>query len=244
MTSLNTLQVVDILAIGVHPDDVELCCSGTLLAHINKGYTVGLLDLTLGELGTRGNAALRTEEALRAAALLGAKFRVQLDLPDGFFMWGYQEIVKIITVVRAAKPKIVFANALSDRHPDHGRAAKLTADALFYSGLQKIETFDVTGAPQNRWRPNNLFHYIQDHQLNADIAFDITDYLDKKIEIIKCFGSQFYNPNSMELDSPISGQDFFELLKAKAMIYGRSIHATYAEGFNTAGPFQVKDLVN
>lgn len=244
MLSLNTIQVVDILAIGVHPDDVELSCSGTLLGHISKGYTVGLLDLTLGELGTRGNPTLRTEEAMKAAALLGAKFRIQLDLPDGFFMWNYQEIEKIIRVVRSAKPKIVFANALSDRHPDHGRAAKLIADALFYSGLQKIETFDMNGTPQNRWRPNNLYHYIQDHQLNADIAFDITEFMDQKIALIKCFGSQFYDPNSKELDSPISGQDFFELLKAKAKIYGRSIHVEYAEGFNTTGPYQVKDFLH
>lgn len=244
MISLNTIQVVDILAIGVHPDDVELSCSGTLLGHIAKGYTVGLLDLTLGELGTRGNPTLRTEEALRSATRMGAKFRIQLDLPDGFFLWSFQEIVKIIAVIREARPKIVFANALSDRHPDHGRAAKLTADALFYAGLQKIETFDSNGALQNRWRPNNLFHYIQDHQLKADIAFDITEFIDQKIELIKCFGSQFYDPNSKELDSPISGQDFFELIKAKAKIYGRSIQVDYAEGFNTTGPFNVNDLVS
>jgi len=237
------IQEVDILAIGVHPDDVELSCSGTLLGHIAKGYSVGLLDLTLGELGTRGNAALRTEEAMHAAFKLGATFRKQLDLPDGFFEWSFKEIIKIISIVRAAKPKIVFANALSDRHPDHGRAAKLTADALFYSGLQKITTFDSNGLPQNRWRPENLFHYIQDHQLNADIVFDISDYMDQKIEIIKSFKSQFYDPNSSELDSPISGEDFFDLLKAKAKIYGRSINVKYGEGFNTTGPFEVKDLM-
>ncbi|MBL7820311.1 MAG: bacillithiol biosynthesis deacetylase BshB1 [Saprospiraceae bacterium] len=244
MNLLSKLQTVDILAIGVHPDDVELSCSGTLLAHIKRGYSVGLLDLTLGELGTRGNAALRTEEAMQAAEKLGASFRIQLDLPDGFFEWSYSEIIKIISVVREAKPKLVFTNALSDRHPDHGRAAKLTADALFYSGLQKIVTLDSNGESQIRWRPEKLLHYIQDHQLKADIVFDITDYMDQKIEIIKCFKSQFYDPNSKELNSPISGEDFFEYLKAKAKIYGRSIQVRYAEGFNTTGPYEVKDLMH
>ncbi len=234
---------VDILAIGVHPDDVELSCSGTLLKHIEKGYSVGLLDLTRGELGTRGNAQLRTEEAFKAGEMLGARFRKQLDLADGFFTWEKSSIVKIIEVVRAARPKLIFANALSDRHPDHGRAAKLIADAVFYSGLQKIDTEDSQGKEQSRWRPDRLLHYIQDHQLNCDVAFDITDVIEKKLEIIRCFKSQFFDPDSREPESPISGSDFYEVIKSKNKTYGRSIGVSYAEGFNTTGPIGLSDFV-
>ncbi len=241
MSELNRINTVDILAIGVHPDDVELSCSGTLFSLIRKGYSVGLLDLTLGELGTRGNANIRTQEAFQAAQMLQAKFRIQLDLPDGFFEWSKSEILKIISVIRSAKPKLVFANAIKDRHPDHGRAAKLVSDALFYSGLQKIITKDANGTIQERWRPARILHYIQDHHLDADVAINISDYMDAKIELIKCFKSQFYNPDSTEADSPISGKDFFEFIKAKAKIYGRSIQVEYAEGFNYNGPYPVKD---
>jgi bacillithiol biosynthesis deacetylase BshB1 len=241
---MNTVSsVIDILAIGVHPDDVELSCSGTLISHINKGYKVGILDLTKGELGTRGNAILRTEEAMQAAELLGADFRVQLDLPDGFFNWEKDAILKIIQIVRSSRPKIIFANAISDRHPDHGRAAKIIADAIFYSGLQKIETDSDNLPENNRWRPKHILHYIQDHQLNADILFDISNVIDKKLELIRCFKSQFYNPDSPEPDSPISGKDFFEVIKAKNKTYGRSIGVEYAEGFNISGPIEFNDLI-
>jgi bacillithiol biosynthesis deacetylase BshB1 len=234
---------VDILAIGVHPDDVELSCCGTLLKHIELGYSVGLLDLTKGELGTRGNAETRTEEAMKAAEMLGAKFRTQLDLHDGFFNSDKSSILKIISVVRSAKPKIILANALSDRHPDHGRAAKLIADAVFYSGLQKITTFDIDMNEQERWRPSQILHYIQDHQLEAEVIFDISQFMEKKLQIIQCFSSQFYNPFSNEPNSPISGKDFFDVIKAKNKTFGRSISVDYAEGFNTNGAIQIKDFI-
>jgi bacillithiol biosynthesis deacetylase BshB1 len=234
---------VDILAIGVHPDDIELSCSGTLIKHIQNGHSVGLLDLTKGELGTRGNAAIRTQEAMNAAEMLGAQFRMQLDLPDGFFISDETSIRKIIHVIRSAQPKLILANAISDRHPDHGRSSSLVSDAAFYSGLQKIISFDAEGNEQNRWRPSQIFFYIQDHQLEPDIIFDISDVIDKKLQLIQCFNSQFYNPDSAEPDSPISGKDFFEVIKAKNKTFGRAINVQYAEGFNTRGPIHLKNLV-
>jgi len=153
---------VDLLAIGVHPDDIELSCSGTLLRHIDQGKTVGLLDLTRGELGTRGNADIRDQEAAEAAGLMGAAFRKNLAMPDGFFEYREGNLRKIIAVIRECQPEIVLCNAVVDRHPDHGRAAQLTADACFYAGLVKIPSYDEHGRAQERWRPSAVYHYIQD----------------------------------------------------------------------------------
>ncbi|NRA48395.1 MAG: bacillithiol biosynthesis deacetylase BshB1, partial [Phaeodactylibacter sp.] len=161
---------VDILAIGVHPDDVELSCSGTLLCHIDQGKTVGLVDLTRGELGTRGSAEIRDQEGLDAAKLLGAAFRENLGMKDGFFTYNPDNVKKIISVIREYQPEIVLCNAVEDRHPDHGRAAKLTADACFYAGLIKIPTFDAEGNPHDRWRPKAVYHYIQDYNLKPDFV--------------------------------------------------------------------------
>ncbi len=227
----NLPSEVDILAIGIHPDDIELSCSGTLLSHIHYGFTVGLLDLSRGELGTRGNPELRSLEAFNAALKMGADFRVQLAIRDGFFQNSEEEIHAIIKVIRTAKPRLILANAPSDRHPDHGRAAKLVADAAFYSGLEKIKTLDLTGNLQKRWRPQLLMHYIQDYQLTPDLVVDISEYMHEKIELIKCFKSQFFNPDSEELDTPISGSDFFEFITSKSKVYGRPAGFAYAEGF-------------
>ena len=226
---------VDILAIGVHPDDVELCCSGTLLKHIAMGHTVGLLDLTRGELGSRGTAEIRAREAARAAELLGARFRKNLGMPDGFFQYAPEYIRAIVRVLRWCRPRIVLMNAPSDRHPDHGRAARLCADALFYSGLVKIETRDEEGRVQQPHRPEAAYHYIQDVHLEADFAVDITPWMDRKLELIQAFESQFHNPNAGRYadqpQTPISGKDFLEYLRARARVYGRPIGAEYAEGF-------------
>jgi bacillithiol biosynthesis deacetylase BshB1 len=237
---------VDILAIGVHPDDVELSCSGTLLRHIDQGKTVGLLDLTRGELGTRGTAEIRDAEAAEAARLMGAAFRLNLEMADGFFQYGPENIKKIIQVIRSCQPEIVLANALDDRHPDHGRAAKLTADACFYSGLVKIPTYDAEGNRQERWRPKALYHYIQDRNLEPDFVVDISPYIEKKMELVKAFRSQFYVPDAkeyaQELDSPISGKGFMDFLKAKAASYGRAANFDYAEAFNVDRTMGVNDL--
>jgi len=229
---------IDILAIGVHPDDVELSCSGTLLSHLAQGKTVGLLDLTRGELGTRGTAAIRDQEAAQAAAMMGAAFRKNLGMEDGFFQYTPDNIRKIAQVIRAHRPDIVLANAISDRHPDHGRAAKLIADACFYAGLAKIETLDESGKAQERWRPAAVYHYIQDNSLPADFVVDITPFMARKLELVRAFRSQFYIPDATEyaseLNSPISGKDFFELLTAKARTYGRAAGFEFAEGFTAA----------
>ncbi|SEP67870.1 bacillithiol biosynthesis deacetylase BshB1 [Neolewinella agarilytica] len=237
---------VDILAIGVHPDDVELSSSGTLLRHIDLGYTVGLLDLTRGELGTRGSAEIRTVEAAASAKKMGAKFRINLDMPDGFMQYEEANLRKIIGVIRSCQPGIVLANALGDRHPDHGRAAKLVSDACFYSGLMKIETLGEDGKPQERWRPKALYHYIQDQNRKPDFVVDISPYLTKKMELIRCFASQFDDHKegkySKEAKTPISGADFMAFIQAKGRSLGREAGFEFAEGFEVSRYPGVEDL--
>lgn len=227
---------VDILAFAAHPDDVELSCSGTLLKMIAEGKTVGLADLTRGELGTRGNAEIRMKEAEAARVFMGALFREQLDMADGFFTYTQENLMKVICSIRAHQPEIVLANSLQDRHPDHGRAAKLVADACFYAGLAKVETTDKDGNLQAHHRPKNCFHYIQDRNLKPDFLVDISDYMNKKIALVKKFESQFYNPDTeeykQELETPISSKDFMSFLRAKAASFGREAGFSYGEGFN------------
>lgn len=222
---------IDILAIGVHPDDVELSSSGTLLKHVALGKTFGLLDLTRGELGTRGTPEIRREEALESARLLGAAFRETLDLGDGFFQQNEASLRQIIAVIRRYRPEIVLCNAPDDRHPDHGRAAKLEADACFYAGLEKIETFENDGSPQAKWRPKNVFHYIQDKQLSPDFVVDISPFWAQKMAAIFAFRSQFFEAGMSGPQTPISGKDFIDFMAAKARVFGRSIGAEFAEGF-------------
>ena len=237
---------VDILAVGVHPDDVELSAAGTLLSHIDQGYTVGLLDLTRGELGSRGSGAIRTREANEAAIKLGAKFRENLDMPDGFMQYSQTNLLKVIRVLRRSKPKIVLANALADRHPDHGRAAKLIVDACFYSGLIKIETLEDNGDVQEKHRPDHVYHYIQDRNRAPDFVTDITGYLAKKMEVVRCYKSQFDDHLAGEfadqVKTPISGADFMQFIEAKARNFGREAGFDYAEGFEVARYIGVKNL--
>jgi N-acetylglucosamine malate deacetylase 1 len=221
---------VDILAIGVHPDDVELSCSGTLAKHIAMGKRVGILDLSRGELGTRGNAELRSKEAMNASKILGASFRTQLQLKDGFFENNETHLKQIIEQIRNHQPEIVVCNAISDRHPDHGRSAKLSADACFYSGLVKIETL-FNGESQQAWRPKAVYHYIQDHYLRPDFVVDVTPFIEIKHKAIMAFSSQFYSPDSKEPETPISSKAFLDSLDAKMAVYGRAIGVRYAEGF-------------
>lgn len=236
---------LDILAIGVHPDDVELSCSGTLLKHMALGKTAGILDLTRGELGSRGTAETRDEESMEAARVLGIEYRKNAGMADGFFSHSPDNIRKIIHFIRATKPEIVLANATSDRHPDHGRAAKLIADACFYSGLVKINTTDEYGRDQSPWRPKALYHYIQDHNLVPDFVVDISPYMDKKIESILAYKTQFYNPNEVSSSmpaTPISSKAFFDFLRAKCASYGRIANFDYAEGYQVIRTPGVKDL--
>lgn len=233
----------DILAIGVHPDDVELSASGTLLRHAAQGYTFGLLDLTKGELGSRGTPELRTREAMDAARLLGAAFREQLDIPDGLFVYSPENLLLIIRALRQIRPDIVLCNAPDDRHPDHGRAAKLVADACFYSGLPKIETRTADGVLQEAWRPKAVYHFIQDKHLNPDFIVDITPWFEQKMRAILAFRSQFYDENQMDgPKTPISGKDFLDFMEAKARVFGRPAQVQYAEGFICARTPAVGDL--
>jgi N-acetylglucosamine malate deacetylase 1 len=237
---------IDILAIGVHPDDVELSCCGTLLRHISQGKKIGLLDLTRGELGTRGTAELRDEEAAASAKKMGAMFRENLRMADGFFQYSEENLLKIIRILRWCQPEIVLANAPDDRHPDHGRAAKLAADACFYSGLVKIETLGNDGKSQQKWRPKAIYHYIQDKDLEPDFVVDISPFIEKKMELVQTFRSQFYQPGENEyeneLSTPISGKDFLDFLRAKNRAFGRPLGVEYAEGFIAGRTFGVNNL--
>ncbi|MCC6815236.1 MAG: bacillithiol biosynthesis deacetylase BshB1 [Saprospiraceae bacterium] len=240
---VNEINSIDILAIGVHPDDVELTSAGTLLKHKSLGYSFGILDLTLGELGTRGSAEIRTQEAMAAARYMGAQFRIQLNLADGFFQHNEESLMQIIPIIRACKPRIVMANALEDRHPDHGRAAKLIADACFLAGLRKIfSTWD--NKVQEAHRPDVIYHYVQDYTLKPDLIVDITGFEEEKMNAIKHFASQFYDPNSDEPESAISGKNFLDYIKSKDAINGRYISTEYGEAYNVRRPIGVSDFFN
>jgi len=222
---------VDIVAVGIHPDDIELCCSGTLLRMIDQGYSVGLIDLTRGELGTRGSGELRLEEARRSCELMGAKFRENMGFADGFMVPDQPAMIRLIKLLRKYRPKLVLANAPADRHPDHGKGSKFVSEACFFSGLSKIETLDDNGESQERWRPRAVYHYIQDRPIPPSFCVDITPYMEQKLDLIKCFKSQFYDPESKELPSPISSKTFFDLITAKARVDGRHIDVEFAEAF-------------
>ena len=221
---------IDILAIGIHPDDVELSCSGTIAKHIALGKKVGILDLTRGELGTRGNAELRSKEANEAAIILGVSFRTQLNLKDCFFENNEENQKKIIEIIRKHQPEIILCNAISDRHPDHGRASKLVSESSFYSGLIKIETHSDNKI-QQAWRPKAVYHYLQDQFIHPDFVIDISDFIDIKHKAIMAYSSQFYNPSSNEPETPISSKHFIETVNSKMSILGRDIGVKFAEGF-------------
>lgn len=232
---------LDILAVGVHPDDIELACSGTLLKHIALGKKVGLLDLTRGELGSRGSADIRDQEAENARKLMGVSIRENTKMADGFFSHTEENLRKIINVIRAYQPEIVLANSLEDRHPDHGRAAKLTADACFLSGLVRIKT-ERDGKQQDKWRPKAVYHYIQDYHLKPDFVVDITSVIEQKMELILTYKSQFYNPEDTSPLTPISGKDFLDFIYARARDFGRPASVEYAEAFNVARTPMVSNL--
>jgi len=230
-----------ILAIAAHPDDVELSCSGTLLKQISLGYKCGVLDLTCGELGTRGSGELRLQEAADAAKILGLSVRDNLKMADGFFRNDEAHQLQIIQKIRKYQPDVVLCNAVSDRHPDHGRAAKLISEACFYSGLRRIETL-LEGHIQKEWRPKAVYHYIQDRQLKADFVVDVTEFVEKKMEAIGAFKSQFYDPNSKEPESPISVKNFLDVVKGKMSMFGRDAGFDFAEGFTVERTPGVDDL--
>ena len=228
---------LDILAFAAHPDDVELSCSGTLFHHIAKGKKVGIIDLTRGELGTRGSAELRDLEAANSSKIMGVHARENLGMADGFFEDNKENQLKIIEMVRKYQPELVLANSVNDRHIDHGRAAELVHKACFLSVLAKIETGDLKS-----WRPKRVMHYIQDYFMQPDAVVDITPWFEKKKECILAFSSQFYNPESKEPETPISSASFFQFLEARSREMGRLIGVEYGEGFVSKTPLHLKDL--
>ena len=235
---------LDILAIGVHPDDVELGCSGTLINEIRKGKKVGILDLSQGELGTRGTIETRYAEAAEASRIMGVHVRENLKMRDGFFENDEANRILLIRAIRTFQPEIVLANALEDRHPDHGRAGKLIADACFLAGLIKIETRDDAGIMQDRWRPKNVFHYIQDRLQEPDFLVDISDVFEQRMQAIEAYTTQFYNPD-MESEGPqtyISTPDFRESVVGRARLLGKRIGVRFAEGFTTQKTLGIRDL--
>jgi N-acetylglucosamine malate deacetylase 1 len=224
---------LDILAFGVHPDDVELGCGGTILAALAEGKKVGIIDLTRGELGTRGTAETRDAEAAAAAKILGVQHRENLKMADGFFQNDETHQRKVIEVIRRFKPTIILINAPEDRHPDHGRSAKLVADAAFLSGLRKIETVDPDGTVQEAWRPAYVFHYIQDRFIQPSFVVDISAHIEKKMEAVQAYGTQFHNTNLNEPQTYISSPQFLNSVRARAMMLGKRIGVNYAEGYIT-----------
>jgi N-acetylglucosamine malate deacetylase 1 len=221
---------LDLLAFGAHPDDIELSCAGTLLVEKNNGKKVGIIDLTRGELGTRGTAESRKQEASDAARILGVEIRENLDLRDGFFTNDEAHQLKVIKAIRTYQPEIIFGNAVADRHPDHGKGARLVSDAAFLSGLRKISTQDA-GQEQEPWRPKYVLHFIQDRYLKPDFVIDITNVFDQKLEAIRAYKTQFFNPESNEPDTYISSPDFLDSIVYRAKMFGKMIGVKYAEGF-------------
>jgi bacillithiol biosynthesis deacetylase BshB1 len=227
------MKKIQILAVAVHPDDVELCCSGTLMMEKLQGKTTGVLDLTRGELGTRGTPELRLKEAEAATRIMNLDIRENLGMADGFFQHDEENQRKLIRAIRKYQPDIVLASALADRHPDHGRAGKLIADSCFLSGLRKIATQDDQGKEQEYWRPKYIFHFIQDRFYQPSFVYDISAVFDRKLEAIRAYSSQFHS-TSYDKDEPqtyISGPEFLDSIIGRAQMLGKMIGVRYAEGF-------------
>jgi bacillithiol biosynthesis deacetylase BshB1 len=223
---------LDILAFGAHPDDVELGCSGTIAKEVSLGKKVGIIDLTRGELGTRGSVEIRDSEARLAAEILGISVRENLNMRDGFFVNDEIHQLEIIKRIRKYRPEIVICNAIEDRHIDHGKGSKLVSDACFLSGLRKIET-EFEGKSQEAWRPKVVYHYIQWKNIEPDFVVDITDFIKQKTESILAYGSQFYSENSKEPLTPIATKNFLESVHYRSQDFGRLVGVDYAEGFTT-----------
>lgn len=232
------MKKVDLLVISAHPDDAEISAAGTILKSVSEGKKVALVDLTQGERGTRGSAELRMIEAQKASEVMGIHYRENLEMADCFFTDTPENKMRVIDAIRKYRPEIVFTNSLRDRHPDHARAAKLVADCCFYAGLPKIETSNQA------WRPRAVYHFNQDYYNRPDFVIDITEHMQKKIETLKSFSSQFFDPNSQEPKTPISGEEFFDFIKGRAMDFGRFAGYQYGEGFVASRPMGMRDVFN
>lgn len=239
---------LDVLALAAHPDDVELCAGGTMCLLAKQGYRTGIVDFTRGELGSRGTPELRMEEAAEAARILGLAVRENLGIPDGRIENSRENQIKVIRVVRRYRPRIVLINPPECRHPDHGAAAQLSVDALFYGGLRKLETFEDDGTPQEPWRPQHVLHYMQTLPFEPTLVVDVSEVWEQRVRALQAFRSQFYNPDYQpaegEPETFISNPAFFDWIEARARTYGHHIGATYGEPFlYRHGPLGVTDLV-
>lgn len=232
---------LDILAIGAHPDDVELGCAATLAKEISLGKKVGILDLTRGELGTRGSAEIRAIEAVNAAKILGVTIRENLAFADGFFVNDKEHQLKVIEMIRKYRPEIVLCNAIDDRHIDHGKGSQLVSDACFLSGLRKIDT-KLDGEAQKAWRPKHVYHYIQWKNIEPDFVVDVSGFIDKKMAAVQAYSSQFYDPNSKEPVSPITSKNFLDSIRYRAQDLGRLIGVSAGEGFTAERYVAVNSL--
>lgn len=235
------VEKVDILAIGAHPDDVELSAGGTIIKSIHQGKKVAIVDMTEGELGSRGSVRSRYEEAKKAAEIMGVEHRENIRIADGFFSEDRESLLRLITKIRHFQPEIVLANAVRDRHPDHGRASEFISRACFLSGLLKIETAR-DGQEQEKWRPNAVYHYIQDRYIQPDFVVDVSKYKEQKMKAILAYETQFYKEGSEGPKTPISGKEFVDFLEARMRQLGRDVGAEFGEGFTVERPIGVKDL--
>lgn len=232
---------LDILAFGAHPDDVELGCSATLAKEVSLGKKVGIIDLTRGELGTRGSVAIRNSEAAMAAEILGVQVRENLDMRDGFFVNDESHQLRVIEMIRKYQPEMVLCNAIADRHIDHGKGSQLVSDACFLSGLTKIETHH-NGQKQAAWRPKVVYHYIQWQTIEPDFVVDVSAFMDVKMKAVQAYASQFYDPNSTEPVTPIASKNFLDSIEYRAMDLGRLVGVAFAEGFTVERYLTVNSL--
>jgi len=235
---------LDVLALASHPDDAELGCGGTLIRHAKAGLKVGVVDMTRGELGTRGTVEQRDAEAAASAKIMGLSVRVNLGLPDGFFQNTEENQLKVVSAIRTYRPDIVLANAIYDRHPDHGKGSDLAYSACFLSGLAKVRTKDTSGAEQQPWRPRALYHYIQSQMLKPDIVVDVSEQWEQKMTAIRAFKSQFFDPNSKEPVTFISTPEFLNLLESRGIEMGHAIGVKYGEGFTSRRWLGVRSLTD
>jgi len=235
---------LDILVLAAHPDDAELGAGGTIAKHASMGYRVGIVDLTRGELGTRGTPETREQEAGAAARLLGVSVRQNLELPDGFFQNTPDSQKLVIRAIRTFQPRIVLANAIFDRHVDHGKGASLAFDACFLSGLVKIETKDEAGNSQKPWRPEVVYHYIQSQLIEPDLIVDVSEHWEVKMKAIHAFKSQFFDPRSSEPETYISKPGFLRMIESRGVEFGHAIGTTYGEGFTVRRYPGVKNLMD
>ncbi|HEV8514348.1 MAG TPA: bacillithiol biosynthesis deacetylase BshB1 [Cyclobacteriaceae bacterium] len=232
---------LDILVLAAHPDDAEISCGGTIAKHVSLGFKVGVADLTRGELGTRGTAAIRDQEAADSSKVLGLSVRENLGLRDGFFKNSEEDQLKVVRAIRKYQPEIVLTNAIHDRHPDHGRASDLVYESCFLSGLTKVETQE-NGKPQIAWRPKSVYYFIQSQYIQPDFVVDVSDFWEKKLESLRAFRSQFYDPKSNEPETFISNPGFMKLIEARGHELGYAIGAKYGEGYTVRNLIGVNNL--